>query len=182
VFRQSGGQFEVSAASRDLGIARPTVESHLRAMETTHAATVVRPFHGGGQQELTKQPKVYGFDTGMVSFVRGWDPLRPEDLGILWEHLVLEYLQAHLPDTPVHYWRDAARRELDFVLARGRQGVDVVECKWTPSSFDPAALKVFRTYYPEGRNFLVTPGADPSYPRRIAGLDVTVCTPDGISA
>src|SRR3990167_8783975 len=105
------------------------VHSHLRALETTHAVTLVRPFHGGGQKEVVKMPRCYGFDTGFVSFARGWDPLRPEDLGILWEHLVLEHLQALSPDLPVRYWRDRNGREVDFVLARRRDEVDAVECK-----------------------------------------------------
>lgn len=182
VLRQSGGQFEVTAAARALGITRPTVESHLRALETTHAASVVRPFHGGGQNELAKQPKVYGFDTGMVSFARGWDPLRQEDFGVLWEHLVLEHLQAHFPDTPVRYWRDKARHELDFVLAHRRDAVDVVECKWDPSAFDSSALRVFRGYYPKGRNYLVTPSGDPAYTKRFGTLHVRVCTPTELHA
>lgn len=177
VLRQSGGQFEATSAARDLGITRPTVESHLRALEITHAACVVRPFHGGGQNELTRQAKVYGFDTGMVSFVRGWDPLRQEDLGVLWEHLVLEHLQAHFPQTPVQYWRDKARHEVDFVLARGRTAVDVIECKWAPAAFDAAALRVFRSSYPKGRNYLVTPSGDPAYDRAFGDLHVRVCTP-----
>ena len=65
LLRQSGGQFEVTRTAAALGITRPTVESHLRALEITHAVTLVRPFHGGGQHELVKQPKVYGFDTGL---------------------------------------------------------------------------------------------------------------------
>ncbi len=177
VLRQSGGQFEVASAARDLGIMRPTVESHLRALEITHAASVIRPFHGGGQAELTKQPKVYGFDTGLVSFARGWDPLRRDDLGTLWEHFVLEHLQAHLPDTPVRYWRDKARHELDFVIRRRRNAVDVIECKWDPSAFDAASLRVFRGYYPEGVNCLVSPSGDPAYTRTCGSLDVRVCTP-----
>jgi hypothetical protein len=182
VLRQSGGQFEVTTAASALGITRPTVESHLRALETTHAASVIRPFHGGGQNELAKQPKVYGFDTGMVSFARGWDPLRPGDFGVLWEHLVLEQLQSHFPDTPVRYWRDKAQRELDFVLAHRRDVVDVVECKWDPSAFDSAALRVFRGYYPKGRNYLVTPSGDPAYTKRFGTLNVRVCTPTELHA
>jgi hypothetical protein len=182
VLRQSGGQFEVASTARDLGITRPTVESHLRALEITHAASVVRPFHGGGQNELTRQPKVYGFDTGMVSFARGWDPLRREDLGVLWEHFVLEHLQAQFPQTPVRYWRDKARHELDFVLAHRRDAVDVVECKWDPAAFDAAALRVFRGYYPNGRNYLVTPSGDPSYARQYGTLEVRVCTPSELHA
>lgn len=177
LLRQSGGQLEVAKTATALGITRPTVESHLRALEITHAATLVRPFHGGGQSELVRQPKVYVFDTGFVSFGRGWDPLRPDDLGLLWEHLVLEHLQAHCPDTPVCYWRDKAGREVDFVLARRRDQVDAIECKWNPGSFDSSALEVFRSYYPEGRNYLVSPSGAPGYTRRFGALEVRVCTP-----
>jgi len=56
------------------------VESHISALKITHAVTLVRPFHGGGLNELVKQPKVYAFDTGFVSYARGWDPLRQEDI------------------------------------------------------------------------------------------------------
>jgi len=177
VLRQSGGQLEVTKTATALGITRPTVESHLRALEITHAVTLVRPFHGGGQHELVKQSKVYAFDTGFVSFARGWDPLRQDDFGILWEHLVLEYLQAHFPDTPVQYWRDKGGHEIDFVLAHHHDAVDVIECKWNPDAFDSTALKVFRDYYPKGRNYLVTPSGDSAYTKRSGNLDVRICTP-----
>ena len=177
LLRQSGGQFEVTKTATAIGITRPTVESHLRALEITHAVTVVRPFHGGGQHELTKMPKVYGFDTGFVSFARGWDPLRHDDLGALWEHFVLEYLQAHLPDTPARYWRDKAGREVDFVIARRRDEVDAVECKWDPRAYDRAGLEIFRRYYPKGRNYLVTPSGEMPYTKTFGNLEVRVCTP-----
>jgi len=177
LLRQSGGQFEVTKTATALGITRPTVESHLRALEITRAVTVLRPFHGGGQNEIVKQPKVYAFDTGFVSFARGWDPLRQEDFGALWEHLVLEHLQAHFPDTSMRYWRDKAGREVDFVLTRRRDEVDAIECKWNPGAFDSAALKLFRSYYPKGRNYLVTPSGDPAYTKRYGNQEVRICTP-----
>jgi len=181
LLRQSGGQVETTKTASAVGVTRPTVESHLQALEITHAITLVRPFHGGGQNEIVKQPKIYAFDTGFVSYARGWDPLRPEDHGVLWEHLVLEYLQAHFPDDPVRFWRDKAGREVDFVLARRRDEVDAIECKWSPSAFDASALKTFRGFYPKGRNYLVTPGAETAYPRRYDGVEVEVCTPAGLS-
>ncbi len=177
LLRQSGGQFELARTATALGIARPTVESHVRALEITHAVTRVRPYHGGGQEELVRQSKVYAFDTGFVCFARGWDPLRPEDMGLLWEHVVLEHLQAHFPDTPAHYWRNKQGREIDFVLAHRRDHVDVIECKWSADSFDPAAVEVFRRYYPAGRNYLVTPSGVPAYSKRFGALAVRVCTP-----
>jgi hypothetical protein len=180
LLRQSGGQLGVTKTATALGIARPTVESHVRALEVSHAVTLVRPFHGGGQHELVKQPKIYGFDTGFVSFARGWDPLRQDDLGILWEHLVLEHLQARFPDATVQYWRDKAGHEIDFVIPRGRQDVDVIECKWDPGAFDGAALAVFRRHYPRGRNYLVSPSAVSPYAKRSGSIELRVCTPSDL--
>jgi uncharacterized protein len=180
LLRQSGGQFETTKCASALGISRPTVESHLSALEITHAVTLVRPFHGGGQNELTKQPKVYAFDTGFVSFARGWHPLRQDDLGPLWEHLVLEHLQATQPEQPVHYWRDKQGREVDFVLPRGRDKVDIVECKWDPAALDHSAMELLRRYYPKGRNFLCSPSAEQPWVKRAGSLEVTVCTPSGL--
>ena len=177
LMRRSGGQLEVTRTAAALGITRPTVESHLRALEITSALTLVRPFHGGGQNELVKMPKCYAFDTGFVSFVRGWEPLRADDYGVLWEHLVLEHLQAFFPELAARYWRDKSGREVDFVLAQRRDAIDAIECKWDPAAFDSSALQVFRGFYPKGRNFLVTPSAEPAYTRRFGKLELRVCTP-----
>ncbi len=175
VLRQSGGQLETTRTASALGISRPTVESHLQALEITQAITLVRPFHGGGQGEIVRQPKVYGFDTGFVSFVHGWDPLRPADNGVLWEHLVVEAFQALWPDEPVRYWRDKGGREVDFVRPRGRDTVDAYECKWNPAAFDAEALKVFRAAYPKGKNYLLSPITGPAYIKKVQGLELTVC-------
>ena len=47
-------------------------------------------------------------------------------------------------------------------------------------AFDSAALKVFRSAYPKGRNFLVSPAGDPRYVRRYGQLEVIVCTPSDL--
>ena len=179
MMKQSGGLLEISGVARALGISRQTVDSHIRALEATHALTVVRPFHGGGQGELVKMPKAYAFDTGFVSFSRGWDPLRPSDYGALWEHLVLEYLLAHDHERQVHYWCDSAGHEVDFVIARSRDKVDVIECKWDPRQFDPSGLAIFRSYYKNGNNYIVSPLSGDGYIKIYSNQEVHVCNPDG---
>lgn len=181
MLRQSGGQMEVTRTASALGISRPTVESHLQALEITQAVTLLRPFHGGGQGEIVKQPKVYGFDTGFVSFARGWDPLRPADKGLLWEHLVVEAFRAQWPDEPVRYWRDKSGREVDFVRPRSREAVDAYECKWSADEFDPSALKTFREYYPKGNNYLLTPSVRAPQVRRVQGLEVKLTNLEALS-
>ena len=71
---------------------------------------------------------------------------------------------------------------MDFALARRRDEVDTIECKWDPGAFDGFALKLFRSYYPKGRNYLVTPSGDPAYTKRYGDLDVTICTPTELRA
>lgn len=181
MMKQSGGLLDITRTASVLGTSRATAMNHVRALEITHAVTLVRPFYGKGQKELIKMPKVYGFDTGFVSFCRGWDPLRPDDYGVLWEHLVLEYLQAHAYDLDIKFWRDSAGHEIDFVISQSRDEVDAIECKWDPSHFDPGSLKLFRSYYPKGENFIISPLSTEGYSKRLGGLSVFICNPGGLN-
>jgi hypothetical protein len=122
-------------------------------------------------------PRVYGLDTGFVAFAKGWDSLDPDAQGLLWEHVVLEYLEAHLQGSEVCYWRWADDRNVDFVIPGEKGGVDAIECEWDPEEFDPAGLKLFRSRYPEGRNYVLSPRSKPGWEKHVAGLDVNVCDP-----
>jgi uncharacterized protein len=176
LLRQSGGLLDVSRIAGETQISRPTVTNWLEVYQVTHTLHVLRPYSAGGRREIVAQPKVFGFDTGIVCHTRGWDDLRPEDCGVLWEHLVLEALIA-AGETRIHFWRDKQQREVDFVLPRGRDTVDAIECKWKAGAFDARGLLAFRSHYPKGRNFVVGPMAGEPYDRTIADLAVTFLAP-----
>jgi len=173
VLRLSGGQMEITALADLSGLSRPTVMSYLDVLELTHVAARLRPYAGGGTRELVRQPKIYGFDTGFVAYAKGWTDLRSEDRGLLWEHLVLETLLTAVSASKLMYWRDKDGREVDFVIPRGRAGVDAIECKWNASHFDSRNLRVFRSLYPNGKNMVVTPHVPIPYTRKVGGLQVT---------
>ncbi|MDO8835029.1 MAG: ATP-binding protein [Vicinamibacterales bacterium] len=167
MLRQSGGLVDYSALARECDLSRPTVKAHIEAMTVACALTSVPPFHGGSRRELVKRPRVYGFDTGFVCFVRGWEQLREEDRGGLWEHLVLDVLRAAVgPARTVSFWRDKSDREIDFVVPHGR-AVDVFECKLRPDRMDRRSLDAFRSAYPQGRNFVVSPFVEAAYDFRL---------------
>lgn len=171
MLRQSGGLADYSALSRECDLSRPTVKAHLEAMTVACALVPVPPFHGGGRRELVRRPKVYGFDTGFVTFVRGWTDLRDEDRGPLWEHLVLDVLRSIPYGRALSYWRDKSDREIDFVVARGRR-VDAIECKIRPDRLDARSLVAFREIYPNGTNMVVSPGVVEPYDFRVGPLVV----------
>lgn len=177
LFRQSGGLLDISRLARDTELTRPTVMSYLDIAEATLTVRLVRPFHGGSVREFTHQPKAYAFDTGFVCYARGWDHLREDDRGTLWEHLVLDTLLAVCPVNQVHFWRDGRHREVDFVVPRTRDRVDAFECKWQALSPGLAGLQTFRRAYPDGDNYVVTPQADGSRKVSEDGFVYTVIHP-----
>lgn len=181
LLRWSGGQLDVGRLGRLSGLSRPTVGAYLEALQIAHAVRLVRPFHRGGGREIVARPKCYAFDTGFVTFEKGWDTLRPEDRGLLWEHLVLDALRFRHPDDRIFYWRDKAGREVDFVVWRGRDRADLVECKMNPDQLDAAAITAFRSRYPKGDNFLASPATREPYRIRRADRVVTVCAPGSLS-
>ncbi|MCI0651353.1 MAG: ATP-binding protein [Planctomycetes bacterium] len=173
ILRQSAGLLEYSSLSKHGGVTRATVANWVHVLEVTHVVHTLRPYARGGRRELLTQPKVYGFDTGFVCFARGWDELRAEDCGGLWEQLTLDTLLS-IPVLKLHYWRDKQQREVDFVIPVGRDAVDAIECTWTADSFEPRGLAALRENYPRGRNFLVAPIVGSPYKKQFGKLTVTV--------
>jgi predicted AAA+ superfamily ATPase len=171
LLRQSGGMLDVSRLARDAQISRPTVMNWLEVYQATQTIHLLRPFAGGGRSEIVAQPRVYGFDTGFVAHARGWDTLRADDCGMLWEHLVLDALIAS-GTAKIHYWRDKSDREIDFVVPRKRDVVDAVECKWNAESFETRNLLAFRAIYPNGSNYVLSPQTLKNYSRTMSGLKI----------
>ncbi len=174
---QSGGMADISSLAKESELSRPTVMAHVEALSVAHAIFPVSPFAGGGRREIIRRPRIYGFDTGFVTFVKGWDRIREDDRGLLWEHLVLDEMRARVDERTIGYWRDKSGRELDFVVKRSQGVVDVLECKASPDNFDPEGLRVFRAQYPKGSNFVASPWIDVPYTRRYGDLVVTCGTP-----
>jgi predicted AAA+ superfamily ATPase len=171
LFAQSGGMFEATRFAAPCEVSRQTISNYLAALEATFVAHVVRPFSTRRSTEIVAAPKVYGFDTGFVCYYRGWNDLRDEDLGLLWEHFVLNEIQGRLQYRGSRYWRNKQGAEVDFVIPRrGDAGPIAIECKWQAASFEPNALSAFRHLYPEGDNFVVAPDVETSYTRTYKGF------------
>jgi hypothetical protein len=173
LFAQSGGVFEATRFAAPCEVSRQTIVNYLAALEATFVAHVVRPFSSRRSTEIVAAPKVYGFDTGFVSYHRGWDTLRPDDLGILWEHYVLNEVQGALQLRGLRYWRNKHGAEVDFVAPRrGPGGPIAIEAKWSAASFDPRSSTAFRRLHPGGPNLVVAADVDTAHHRSYADLEV----------
>jgi len=172
VMAQSGGIFEATRFASPCEVSRSTIGNYLKVLEATFVVHVIRPFSTHRPTEIVAAPKVYGFDTGFVCYYRGWQQLRPEDLGIMWEHFVLNEIMAKLQSREVLYWRDKRGHEVDFILA-GRRGDPVaLECKWSSRDFDAGNLQAFRRQHPKGENFVIAHDVERSFQREYDQITV----------
>jgi len=166
---QSGGLCELNQLAPACGASRQTLANYLGVLEATGTVHVIRPFSSNQQREIIAMPKVYGFDTGFVCHARGWRTLRQEDLGGLWEHLVLDELRARFQPNEIFYWRDKQKHEVDFILARKGHPPLAIECKWKLTAAGKGNFPSFKNLYPDARLLMVSTDADTPRHNRSSG-------------
>ncbi|MBE0461145.1 MAG: ATP-binding protein [Candidatus Aminicenantes bacterium] len=172
IFLQSGRIFEATKFSIPCEVSRTTISNYLSVLEATFVVHVIRPFSSYRASEIVAAPKVYAFDTGFVCHYKGWESLRPEDLGLLWEHYVLNEIHGRMQSRNIRYWRDKRHHEVDFILHKSTHEAITIECKWSVNQFDSTSLRAFRRRYPNGKNYVVANDVDHSFRREYSGIIV----------
>jgi predicted AAA+ superfamily ATPase len=124
-----GSLLNVSDLARSLAVSSHTVNSHLDVLEGTFMVRRLSPFFANVQKRLTKSPKVYVRDTGLLHFLAGLR--RPADLetwprrGSSFEGLVIEELAAlaarQLVRPELFFWRTHAGAEVDLLIVEGKR-------------------------------------------------------------
>ncbi len=172
IFTQSGSIFEATRFSKPCEVSRETVNNYLKVLEATSIVNIIRPFSSYKPSEIISAPRVYAFDTGFVCSWKGWEKLRQEDLGILWEHFVLNEIYGNLQTEKVYYWRDKRGHEVDFVMTPKKGMPIAIECTWTYDGFEPKNLIAFRKRYPDGKNIVVAHNVDRAFSQRYENISV----------
>lgn len=175
IFSQSGSIFESTRFTSPCEVSRTAINNYLSVLEATFVVHIIRPFNTHLPSEIISSPKVYGFDTGLICYAKGWHELRPDDVGLLWEHCVLNELQGKLQTRNIYYWRDKQHHEIDFIYLKKRDHKSpiTIECKWNVDKFDPKNLQIFRKAYPHGENFVVGYNVKEKYQKKYDGNLIT---------
>jgi predicted AAA+ superfamily ATPase len=170
-----GNLLNVSDLARSLGVSSHTVDGDLDVLEQTFMVRRLRPFHANLQKRLTKSPKLYLRDSGLLHFLGG---LRaPGELttwarrGASFEGLVIEELvawtQSRLARPEAFFWRTHAGAEVDLLLVHGRRVVPVeIKLGAAVGPRDLTGLRQCMTDLGLRRGFVVYGGDEP---RRLGG-------------
>lgn len=139
---QSSNQLNITELSNTCDLARQTVERYLFLLEQTYILRLVRPFSRNLRSEITKTPKVFFYDTGLMQML--WlKRLQTELLGPVFETSLFAELVKQTRVDDVTYWRTTGKKEIDFVLRRP-EGPLPVEVK---SHFPRIVPPVFKSFW-----------------------------------
>ncbi|MGN0236982.1 MAG: ATP-binding protein [Lepagella sp.] len=139
-----GSEFNASSIAREVGVSSNTITEWLSILATSYIAFPHRPYYNNISKRLTKMPKIYFYDTGLLCYLLEIQkdeqllnhPLR----GAIFENLSIselykrQYNQALEPN--LYFYREHSGKEIDGLLVRP-DGIDLYE------------MKVGKTFRPE---------------------------------
>ncbi len=157
-------ELNVSAAARDLGIARPTITSYLEWLQTVFFVHEIPAWSRSISGSALRRPKVHLTDTGLAADLLAATPatLTPATstaTGPLIESFVVGEIARQLSaaDTRIElsHHRDNDGREVDLILERGDGAVMAIEIKTTSS---PTASQLHHVAWLRDKLDAVAPG------------------------
>lgn len=124
---RSGSLLNKAALANEAGIDIKTVGNWLSLLQTSFIIFLLQPWHANLNKRLTKAPKLYFTDTGLVCRllkVRGASDLENHPLkGQLFETLVVsEYLKYFYNmgiEAPLYFYRESNGTEVDLLIQHG---------------------------------------------------------------
>lgn len=131
-----GTEFNASQLGMEVGVSAPTIRSWMSILQASYIAFLLPPYYTNVNKRLTKTPKIYFYDTGLLAFLLEVDnpkqlethPLR----GGIFENLaVIELIKQRFNQgkgSDIFFYRENSGREADIVKVRG-QKVEAIEVK-----------------------------------------------------
>lgn len=128
-----GGLLNSSQLGNSLGVSHNTVRRYLDVLEYTFLIRRLPPYFRNVGKRLTKSPKVYIRDTGLLHHLLNLSGLEELDShpirGASWETFVIEDVlrreKLRHPFSQAYFWRTQAGAEVDLVLDRGSERIGI---------------------------------------------------------
>lgn len=174
-----GNLLNVSDLARSLVVSTHTVNHYLDVLEGAFLIRRLAPLHVNIQKRLTKSPKVYIRDSGILHFLAGLR--RPPDLetwpkrGHSFEGLVVEEIAAlatqHLARPELCFWRTQAGAEVDLVLHHRNRWIPIeIKLGAAVDRYAVAGLRQFMKDIQAPRGWVVANASE----RRQMGTDIEI--------
>ena len=120
---RAGCELNLSSLAVETGVSAPTIGSWISLLKSSYIAYTLQPYYANISKRLTKTPKIYFYDTGLLCYLLGIetpDQLENHPLkGAVFENMAVteilkgRYNQAKDPN--IYFYRENSGREVDIV-------------------------------------------------------------------
>lgn len=120
---RAGQLLNLNSLANDCGISQPTAKSWISVLESSYIVFLLQPYHSNFNKRVTKSPKLYFYDTGLLSFLlklhHSKDLLMHPMKGNLFENFVIaEFIKSNYHQNLLRdfwFWRDVQGHEVDMI-------------------------------------------------------------------
>ena len=115
---------EFSRYAKDIGVSVPTIKRWISILEASYIVFLVPPFYNNFGKRIVKSPKLYFYDTGLVSYFTGITTYKQYDQGPLGGPLFENYVVSEIykkilhkgSNAQLYYFRTQDRSEIDLIV------------------------------------------------------------------
>lgn len=146
------GTLNLSTYAADIGVSVPTIKRWISILEASYIIFLLPPYFENKGKRIVKSPKIYFYDTGLVSYLTG---IKNTDLyekgpmsGQIYENYVIseilkkeEHAQTH---ATLYYLRTRTGQEVDLIIDR-KNTKEWIEIKKS-ATFRPKMIDTIRTF------------------------------------
>lgn len=158
---QVGNLLNINELSNTLKIGRRQILKYLNVLEQTFIIKLLNPYYSNKRTEISKMPKLYLMDSGIINFSLGnFGRIDYRlNIGYYIENFVLNEIIKYKPiQYNLYFWRTKLGTEIDFML-QGNDELIPIEVKWqniTKPIIPRSFLSFFDTHKNVKRAVVVT--------------------------
>lgn len=124
---RAGQIVNMVSLANDVGVSSVTINNWLAVLQRSYVVYLLQPYYNNFNKRLTKNPKLYFYDTGLLCYLLGLQ--KANDItnhfakGAIFEnHVLVEILKQHYNTglrPQVFYLQTNNKKEIDFILQQG---------------------------------------------------------------
>ncbi len=129
VATRTGEQLNYSSIASELGVSDKTVRSWLNVLIASGIVYLLEPYMNTKLKRVTHMPKIIFMDTGLCSYLAGWDSAKDLQNSSVSGHYLETFIVSEILKTynskgiepNIYYYRDKDKNEIDLIFNRNNK-------------------------------------------------------------